>query len=450
MSFWKKLFGKDFEVLVEKGKSLLEDGRPGEARLELEGALANSKGVEKERIVEVKEMIAQARDVLARNHMKDGEDYAKEGDVDRAVECYETAAEVAHSEDIRDEALHFVDKVEADDAREAFEEAQEMTDEERFIALSGNWEEDQADEIDYYGDEFREAFLALHDGRAEESAKMMAEIIGEHEGVVYLYLELGIAQQAAEMFVEAIESITTFLERLDELYAVDEKDEEDEDEEDEEQESEPKGTTARIRANTELARIYLDLDDIESSEKQLRTLIELMPEKPSPYVALGQFLRHQDRAEESLEVLELGHKYMGELQPDMSVMREIGLTQEALGNTEGAIAALKSVVDYQAGMANFNFDPLSALPLARLYEKEDMSEEALHIYRHLAAGTHAAGHFTYNLEAGRLLVGKDDPDLARKYLSRAKELAPDDDAKVKVSELLGQLSESTDGRSSRV
>ena len=438
MSFWKKLLGKDFDVLVDKGTALLEDGRPGEARLELEQALANSQDADKKRVESVRKMIARARDELAHNHMTDGETFASEGNLDRATECYETAAEVADSEELRAEALRLVDRIEADDAREAYEEAREMTDEERFIALSGTWENDQADEMEYYGDEFRDAYLTLHEGKAKEAAEKMAILVEEHEGVVYLYLELAIAQQAAEMFDEAILSIKTFLEHLDELYPP-EEDEDDEEEEEEEEEDEPRGTTARIRAHTELARIYLDLDDVESAEKQLRTLIELMPEKPSPYVALGQFLRAQDRAEESLEVLELGHKFMGEIQPDMSVMREIGLTQEALGADEQAITALKAVIEYQAGMVNFNYDPHSALPLAKLYEKTGEKEEALHIYRHLAAGTHAAGHFTYNLEAGRLLVDKNEADLARKYLSRAKELAKDDEARAKAVELLDEL-----------
>lgn len=442
MSFWKKLFGQDFDTLVTRGEELLADGRPGEARLELEQALTASKGIDPERLTAVQEKIATARDQLAKAHLEDGRGYAREGNLERALECYETAIEVAHSDELRDKARQLVDRLEADDAREAFEEAQDLSDEDRFIALSGTWEEDQADELESYGEDFRKAFLDLHSGEAERAADSMTRLVEEYEDPLYLYLELGLAQQAAGRLEDAIASIKSFLERLEEELAAD-GDEDDEDEEDEDEEDEdarePRGAAARIRANTELARIYLDLDDKDAAEQQLRNLVELMPEKSPPFVALGQFLRGQGRAEEALEVLEKGRVFMGEIQPDMSVIREIGLTHEALGNTAEAIASLKAVVAYSTALGNFNYDPTAAVPLAKLHEQVGQLEDAAHLYRHLAAGTHAAGHSTYNLEAGRLLVALDEDELARKYLARARELARTDEEREKVEELLGEL-----------
>jgi tetratricopeptide (TPR) repeat protein len=245
-----------------------------------------------------------------------------------------------------------------------------------------------------------------------------------------------LAQQAAGQLDEATATITTFLERLQEEIDAFEEEHEDDDEEDEQ--VSPPGEAAKIRAHTELARISLDRDDPEAAEAELRTLVELLPDQSAPYVELGRFLRLRKRLDEALEVLGKGQKFMGELRPDMSVPREIGLTQMELGNDAAAITSLKAVVDYSVAFGNFNFDPTVALPLATLYERNDQPDEAAHLFRHLAAGTYAAGHFTYNLEAGRLLIETKELDLARKYLSRAKELASGDDDTAKVEELMGK------------
>ena len=430
MSFWKKLFGQDFDTLVRRGEELLANGRPGEARLELERALTASKDVDAERVERVKRMVHEARDELARHHIEVGSSLAKEEHFDQARESFDTAAEVAFTEDIRLEARRLAERLEADDARDAYEEALNLTDEERFIALSGSWEDDQTDELDSYGEEFRQAFLDLHGGEAEKAADAMTRLVRDAEDPLFLYLELGQAQQAAGRSQEAIESFRTFLERLDELAP---------DAEDEEEDSEPIGALARIRANTELDRISLELGDVAAAEKQLRTLLDLMPDKTAAYVALGQFLRERGRAEESLEILEKGLPFIGEIHPDMTVVREIGLTHGALGHDREAIASLKAVIEHATTLGNFNFDPLTAIPLATLYEKTGHLEDASHLYRHLAAGTHAAGHFTYNAEAGRLLIESSELELARKYVTRANELARSDEERVKVQALLAKL-----------
>ena len=188
-----------------------------------------------------------------------------------------------------------------------------------------------------------------------------------------------------------------------------------------------------------LAQMLVDRGDLDEAEAELRALVELLPDKPGPYVVLGSFLRSRGRAEEALGVLEDGQRFMGEIRPDMRVPREIGLTLAVLDRVDEAIESLRAVVTYQAAQGDFNFDPVAAVPLAELYEKAGEPERAADIYRHLAAGTHAEGHFVYNFRAGRLLSAAGQTALARRHLARAAELAADPEAKAAVAEAVETL-----------
>jgi tetratricopeptide (TPR) repeat protein len=481
MAFWKKLFGKSFEESVAAGEDLLAAGRAGEARLELEQALARSKGEPEARIEHVRGKIAEARDLLVKEYIEDGKAFASNGQLDNAQECFQSAKEIAVGDVAKAEIQLLIDGLDAQDAREAFDETDEMTETERFQVLSGAWEDERADELESYGEEFRKAFLELHAGEAERAAATMAEILEENPGAVYLHLELGLALRTAGRVHDAVTHIQTFLSLVEEL--GDQSEDDDEDEEDEEEEddagSEPVTPEAQVQAHVTLAEIFLELDDaaaraaepeaIEdaetaepeakrrrpdrsgkehgkkstdysaSAERELRALLDLLPEQSSPYVHLGAFLRKAGRLDESLEVLEAGQPHLGSLRPDMRLVRELGLTHRALGNVEAAMAALKAVVEYSAATSDFDFDPSAAVPLAELHEEKGELARAADLYRHLAAGSHAAGHFSYNRNAGRLLAATKQPDLARKFFARAVELAPSDDQRREVEELIAKL-----------
>lgn len=168
-------------------------------------------------------------------------------------------------------------------------------------------------------------------------------------------------------------------------------------------------------------------------------MVELLPEECSAYIQLGIFLREKERLDESLEVLRDGQEFMGSVRPNMNVVREIGLTLRALGQKDEAIDSLKAYLDFFAGQGDFNFHPLAALPLAELYEEKEEFERAADIFRHLAKGSHTKGHFTYNAESARLLEKTGDKKLARKYFTRALEIAPDEAAKEKIQEKINAL-----------
>lgn len=476
MSFWKKLFGRSFEETVAAGEELLESGQPGEARLEFEQALSRAKGEPEARIEHVRAKIVEARRQVFAGYVEQGKAFAREGQLEHATECFESARDVAVDDAQREEVQQLVDGLEAQDARDAYDETETMTEAERFQVLSGAWEDERADELELYGERFRSAFLELHSGKAEEAAAVMAELLEENEDAVYLHLELGLAVRHAGRLVEAAKHLKSFLSIIKELEAEGrDEDEEDEDEEEGDEDG-PELVTpeAQVQAHVTLAEIYLELDaarkarreaaaeaaatdgpapapstpgddddhdyDYEkAAEKELRTLIDLLPEQSSPYVHLGSFLRRAGRLEEALEVLEDGRPHLGEIRPDMRLVRELGLTQRALGDAKAATASLQAVVEYSAMLDDYNFDPTAAEPLAELYEEQGDLERATDLYRHLAAGTNRAGHYAYNFAAGRLLLATKKLDLSRKYLARAQELAASDEDRAAVEELLAKL-----------
>jgi tetratricopeptide (TPR) repeat protein len=399
--------------------------------LELDTALSKAGDVAPSRRAHAEALVRRARDTLARAHLEDGRTLAEQGHLERAYECWETALEVVASDDLRDEIRAGIAALEAGDARAVFEESAEMSDEERFQVLSGAWEDERADELEEYGDVFKEAFLKLHDGDADAAVEVMSRLLEEYPDAIFLHLELGIALRNAGESGRATGHLKQFLERVEEELDA-EADENDE-------EVELPVPDARVQAHATLAEIYLETKDADAAEDELRQLVDLLPEKAGPYVHLGAFLREQERFDEALEALRIGEQFMGSIRPDMRVARELGLTFKALGDRPSAVASLRSVIEYQAGLSDFNFDPVTAAPLAELYEEEGQLREAADLWRHLAAGSHAAGHARYNLDAGRLLAKIGDHTLARKHLTRALELLETPEDRERAESLLGSL-----------
>jgi tetratricopeptide (TPR) repeat protein len=434
MSFLKKLLGRDFEGSVQRAEDLAAAGRLGEAVLGLRAALQHTKDVDSGRVQTVRARLATLQDDLAATHVEAGKRLASEGDVAGARERFETACEVAASERVRDEVRTLIDRLDADEARSDFEDAGELSEDERYAALTGSWEEDEADELEGYGADFKKAFLLLHDGDPAASADQMAAIAEQHAGAVFLLYHLGMAEQQAGRLDASIATLERFLRAVRELYDDDEVVEDDDGET-----VDPRLMPFLVRAHARLAESYMEKKASEAAEQQLRELVSLLPEESTPYVALGRFLREVGRAKEALEVLQQARPLMGELRPDMGVPRELGLTHAALGNVKDAIECLTVCIEHQSSFGDFNFRPEDAVPLAELCIQSKELERAADLYRHLAAGTHAAGHFIYNLKAGGLLLDLGKADLSRRYLTRARELAGDDATRAEVDALLARL-----------
>ena len=96
MSWLKSILGRDVNQLLLKGRELLAEGRPGEAKLEFERALsAMSAGKDEQGIKEVREFIARCRDQLARENILKAREFVQSGDAGAAREAVFDAIDAA-------------------------------------------------------------------------------------------------------------------------------------------------------------------------------------------------------------------------------------------------------------------------------------------------------------------------------------------------------------------
>jgi hypothetical protein len=128
---------------------------------------------------------------------------------------------------------------------------------------------------------------------------------------------------------------------------------------------------------------------------------------------------------------------MGQMRPDVKVIREMGMTYLAKGARREAKETFMSVVEHFASKGEHDaIDGPSALALAKMHEEDGDYDLAADLMRHLAAGQDVDNHFAYNLEAARLLrLAKADPDLVTSYFERAEQTAHNDEDRTMLSSM---------------
>lgn len=408
MSFFKKLFGgASFADEMTEGHARFGEARHAEARAAYERAhdLAKSDG---ER-AEAQAKIDACLDELARARMAEAEELLGNGAVDLAEAEFQNAIELAASDAVRNEARRRLETLEQEDAKRSQAELpDEMSDEDRWALLAGNWEDEQVEEYDEYGDAFRDAILALHDG--EEKARVALEAIAdEYEDSTYLWLEIGRARMMVEDWEPAEEALRTFLEELP-------KDE---------------GGAARLAALANIAALRERADDEDGAIEALEAAMEAFPEEPGAFLMMGRFLLDKEHAQEAADVLEAGVVLLDEERPDWRYLEQLGLAHAAAENPERAAAYLDQVIAFFVSLRRhdrpLDYPPATAIARAEIHEAEGELLKAADIYRTLASGTDTANHLTYHREAARLLLELELDDEARRMLTRALALAEDDE-----------------------
>ena len=162
----------------------------------------------------------------------------------------------------------------------------------------------------------------------------------------------------------------------------------------------------------------------DEAAQELRTATRAAPREHTTFLALGVFLRKTGDFTGARKALTRSAELMGQMNPDFRVIRELGFTDLALGRKEDALKSLGSVLEHLASKGEHDqFDPETAVAAAKICEDKGDLKRAADLYRHLAVGYDVKNHFTYNLEAARLLKAGGDGALAAKYLTRAEELA---------------------------
>ncbi len=421
MSFLSNLFGGTFESNAMDGDDLFSQKAWGEARLAYERALGKARDARQKDVEEVREKLKTCRLELARMRIEEADELAAQGFIEEAREILADIPAICDDESIRKEASEHGGRYDADEARRLASEGEDMTEEDLLAVIAGTWTEAQANEYASLPDSFREAILLGHDGKHARAAEIMKEVLGLEEPDVeprYAYFELGKELAQAGMSEESMEMIDQFL-------TITQDDEE--------------AVEMRMAAVTVKGSLLLDLNRVEEADEVLVAATKEIPGHHAPYLNLGVFLRNRGEMERSLAALEKAVELMGQMHPDFRVIREIGFTYLAMDRKDEAEQNLFAVVEHQASQGNHDqLDPEASVALARLYEEKNEIEKAADIFRHLAVGHDTVNHFTYNLESARLLNSlSNNPQLADRYLARARELASNDSEHMLVANVAG-------------
>jgi tetratricopeptide (TPR) repeat protein len=435
MPFLKKLFGKDPGKLRQEAEAAGKAGDWGDAKFKYQDLLAVLAESPQAERAAVQAKIDDCQTQLVRVQLAEVERMRMAGDVEAALELCRATIEMADGLPIKAEVKTKADALNEDFVRASQPDTGTPTEEDVFLALSGSWSEEQSDELYSYGDEFKRAFLDLHEGKADAARDTFRKIAAAHPDGLYIGIEVARAliasrrrttpaaepseeeakAEAPLALGEAAKLYIGYLERepeeaSDELYAT---------------------------VQSELAGVLLELGDLKGAEECLVEAADATHEQTYGHLNLGRFYRMQKRYPEAIQRLELAVEKMGTMTPDIRVYRELGFANRDAGKKQEAIDCLKAVIDHQASLGIFDFDPETAEALAELYLETGDKEEAANLYRHLANGRNVDNRFRYHVLAGKLLkeIGN-KPDGVRE-LHAAHAIAPDDAARAEVEALLG-------------
>jgi tetratricopeptide (TPR) repeat protein len=415
MSIFTKLMGGTFESNRDDGLALLEQGQIGEARLAFERALKKRKTASADEIELCRKRIRDCRQELATTRLRNADLAAGEGDFATAIEELENAREICDDPDIVDAINERFKEYDAMDARSLAGDSETINEEDLLTIIAGTWTEAQADEYASLPESITDAVLAGHDGDHKKSIPLLREIIDQAKLTIspkYIWFELGRELLGDDQFNESIEALDHFLNNV-----------ESEKPEDEEQALDL--VRMQCMALGYKAGALVALERLDDAEQQLIESTRLASEDHTVFLGLGNFLRRRGKYEDALRALETAHELMGQMHPDIKVIRELGFTYLAMDNKKEAIASLAGVVEHHASRGEHSqFDPETTVALARLYEDNGEALRAADLFRHLAVGHDVKRHFEYNLEAARLLSSaRAKAGLVQSYFTRASELA---------------------------
>jgi tetratricopeptide (TPR) repeat protein len=435
MAFLKKLFGKDPAALRKDAEAAAKAGSWGEAKLAWQQLLEARGDAPRDERDEIGRRIGECQTELVRSQLAQVKRLQAAGDLEAATELCRSTIEMADGLTIKAEVKALSDSLTEELTRVSQPDTGAPTEEDVFLALSGGWSETQADELYGYGEIFKKAFLGLHEGRADEARDVFRVILRENPEALHIRLELARAlvasrrretpekepegdaakAEAKAALEEAAGLFRGYLERepeeaSDELYAT---------------------------VQSELAQVLMDLGDAKGAEECLVEAADVTHEQTYGHLNLGRFLRMEKRYPEAIKRLEIAVEKMGVVTPDIRVYRELGYAHRDAGHRDEALECFKAVIDHQASLGIFDFDPETAEALAALHLERGEKSEAADLYRHLAQGRNLAGRYRYHLLAGKLLkeVGKKAEGVRELHAARA--LAPDDEARAEVEAALG-------------
>jgi tetratricopeptide (TPR) repeat protein len=403
VSFLKKIFGgRSFDEERKEADELFAKDSFEDARIAYVRALDRKKGASAEAIEHCEERVGECLDRMAEKRIAEAKELIAGGHQDLAEVELRNAMETASSPEIGKRARRELEAMEQEEAKRQAEALPEMSDDDRWALLSGSWNGDQIDEYDEYGEEFRDALLALHDGKVKEAREALEELLEENEeDACFLWLEVGRARVLDGDREGAEEALDTFLETVDDEEAVD----------------------ARLIAYAELSGLRDLAGTEEGAIAALSSAMEAVPDDPRPFFMMGRYLRAKGHAQEAAEVLEAALPLLDEERPDWRFFEELGLAHLSAQGEEKAAEYLDRVLAQHVQLRRLDFPPATAVARAKIYESTGELHKAADLFRGLAAGSDRDNHLAYYREAARLLLELELADDARRMLTRALALA---------------------------
>ncbi len=411
MGLFGKLFGgKTLDERKVRAERLIEDGDWGGAKIELERALEKAADAGDDVREDLVDRIDECCDAIARARIEEGARLIEQGDLELARMELGGALEVAASDEVKEAAQELVDELERD---EAVEQAMtdDVTDEERWVLISGSWNDAQADEYEEYGDALVDALLTMHAGELEDAKPLLEAILDDAEAPRYLWREIGRVRLGTDDQDGGRDALIEFVDSL----AEDEV-------------GEP-----LLAAYIELARIAADDEEIEEAMELYQRAIDQFEHDPRPYLAMGVFLREQGHLEEAISVLEAGASLMDDIRPDWLLMQELGHAYADNEQAESAIGQLEAVISFFTSRQHLDFPVRTARKLAELHEESGKLDRAADLWAALTKGSDVEKHALYHREAGRLLAALELTDEAKRMLKRGLAIADDDDDEMRAS-----------------
>lgn len=420
MSFFAKLFGGTFETNRDEGEAHFAAGHWGEARIAYGRALDKAKDASVDEKEKLRARIHACKLALAKIRLEDADSYTEAGRLEEAAEVLDDVLEISSAPELRAVVEERRKHLQVLHQRHLLGAAEEMSEEDVLAVIAGTWTEAQAMEMAEAPEEVHRALLLAHDGHHEQAAELLAQVVTRGDlsrTPCYLQWELANRYISAGNLPQATESLALFLEACTA--------------------AEPEDLKLRVTAHLLRARLLAKLERYDDVQEHWQQAKRLLPGSHEVFLSVGVMQRERGDFDASLASLEKARELMGQLKPDISVIREMGLTYIAKGDRRSAKETFESIIEHFASKGDHEMiDPRSALVLAKLHEEDGDLLRAADLVRHLAAGHDIDNHFQYNLEAARLLRrGGADEQVVAPYLERATLLAETEEGKALLDAL---------------
>ncbi len=225
MGLLKSILRQDPAKCEEKGDAFFDRSEWGRAKLEYEKALSQldrrSPGYLRNE-PRLQEKLSQAKEGLAREHKKTGEELIEIEYYEEAKELFELAIDLSQDRDLISdvenrlrqlESLSSKDiRLESDEVPVSEKETYDSTDDEVFMALCATLPEDVRGTYLSYGEDFKAGYLALNRGEFDIAADGLSRAMENNQAPdSFIPLELASAYLNLEEYDEARRLLETFL-----------------------------------------------------------------------------------------------------------------------------------------------------------------------------------------------------------------------------------------------